>query len=194
FSSSAADADMEIFAPVEFDSEDSANSAPEGAESPSLLPPVSNSTEPLRPSYTQTAQAEMTVMKGKTPTVPQQTSANPPLSPDRSSAAPPETVCASPHPSHPKPINSTRFWKDCNVAGCTQAVFAEFIREMEEISSRIQSDAASQDDYDCALRVMEASGKLAELVIRQQEELIRKHTELKKAAAAMMEVLSALKR
>ncbi|XP_027146725.1 uncharacterized protein phf11 isoform X3 [Larimichthys crocea] len=175
------------------------------AESQSLLPPVDNGTDPLRRSNTPTAQP-VTVMDGELvkeeeefspvmidhtsePTVPQQTSVSPPPSPDRSTAAPPETV------SNPKPsIDSTRFWKSCNAAHCTQAVFADFIREMEGISSRIQSDEASQEDYDCALRVMEASGKLTALVIRQQEELVRKRSELQKAEAAVMEVLSALKR
>uniref|UniRef100_A0A0F8CSE5 PHD finger protein 6 n=1 Tax=Larimichthys crocea TaxID=215358 RepID=A0A0F8CSE5_LARCR len=204
-SSDSADADMAMFAPLEFDSDSSANSVPEVAESQSLLPPVDNGTDPLRRSNTPTAQP-VTVMDGEIvkeeeefspvmidhtsePTVPQQTSVSPPPSPDRSTAAPPETV------SNPKPsIDSTRFWKSCNAAHCTQAVFADFIREMEGISSRIQSDEASQEDYDCALRVMEASGKLTALVIRQQEELVRKRSELQKAEAAVMEVLSALKR
>ncbi|KAE8299003.1 PHD finger protein 11 [Larimichthys crocea] len=232
-SSDSADADMAMFAPLEFDSDSSANSVPEQvtrkdtkssdsghqqdslsnggseddpvAESQSLLPPVDNGTDPLRRSNTPTAQP-VTVMDGEIvkeeeefspvmidhtsePTVPQQTSVSPPPSPDRSTAAPPETV------SNPKPsIDSTRFWKSCNAAHCTQAVFADFIREMEGISSRIQSDEASQEDYDCALRVMEASGKLTALVIRQQEELVRKRSELQKAEAAVMEVLSALKR
>ncbi|TKS66842.1 hypothetical protein D9C73_001835 [Collichthys lucidus] len=204
-SSDSADADMAIFAPLEFDSDSSVISVPEVAESKSLLPPVGNGTDPLRRSNTPTARPVI-VMNGETvkeeeefspvmidhtsePTVPQQTSASPSPSPNRSTTAPPETV------SNPKPsIDSTRFWKSCNAAHCTQAVFTDFIREMEEISSRIQSDEASQEDYDCALRVMQASGKLTALVIRQQEELVRKRSELQKAEAAVMEVLSALKR
>ncbi|XP_073329223.1 uncharacterized protein phf11 [Pagrus major] len=140
------------------------------------------------------------------PSVPQQSSARPPPSPNHSkpcsvtrraiSPAPPETV--SPPavlPSDPKPsIDSTSFWKSCNAARCTQAIFTDFINEMINISSRIQSDQASQEDYDLALRVMEASGKLAELVTKQQKELQRKQTELRKAAAAMKEVVSALRR
>ncbi|XP_041807335.1 proteoglycan 4-like isoform X2 [Chelmon rostratus] len=149
------------------------------------------------------------------PSVPQQSSEGPPASPDptttravtssTSSPAPPdETICvsllsspASPAslPSEPEPvIHSTSFWKSCNAAGCTQAIFTDFINTMNNISSRIKSDQASQEDYDLALTVMEASGKLAEFVTKQQEELQRKQEELQKAAEAMKEVVSALRR
>ncbi|MEQ2230269.1 hypothetical protein ILYODFUR_027488 [Ilyodon furcidens] len=49
-------------------------------------------------------------------------------------------------PSGPKPdIDSATFWRNCNIAGCTQAIFAEFIIEINNISSRIQCDQASQE-------------------------------------------------
>lgn len=140
------------------------------------------------------------------PPVPQQSSTSPPPSPNHSkpcsvtrraiSPAPPETVSPpAALPSDPVPgIDSTSFWKSCNAARCTQAIFADFIDEINNISSRIQSDQASQEDYDVAIRVMEASGKLAEHVTKQQKELQRKQAELQKAAAAMKEVVSALRR
>ncbi|XP_035532361.1 dentin sialophosphoprotein isoform X2 [Morone saxatilis] len=145
------------------------------------------------------------------PSVPQQDSVGPAPTPDRSkpysvtgSPDPPETICvsllSSPSspaalPTDPEPgIDSTSFWKSCNAAGCTQAIFGDFVNAMNDISSRIQSDRASQEDYDLALRVMEASGKLPELVTKQQKELQRKQLELQKAAAAMKEVVSALRR
>ncbi|XP_026231767.1 uncharacterized protein LOC113172908 isoform X2 [Anabas testudineus] len=89
----------------------------------------------------------------------------------------PETICAPSFSFSPAPppaahssqfsIDSVSFWKSCNKAGCTQAIFANFINEMNKISSRIQSDQASQEDYDLALKVMLDSGKLAELVVKQ---------------------------
>ncbi|KAI3356383.1 hypothetical protein L3Q82_017610, partial [Scortum barcoo] len=124
------------------------------------------------------------------------------------SPAPPETLCVSLLSSSPSPtsppsepehsINTAAFWKSCNTAGCTQAIFTDFIKKMNDISSRIQSDQASQDgeegcriltglthvcfetlaykahsplstDYDLALKVMVASGKLTELVTKQQK-------------------------
>ncbi|XP_054471443.1 uncharacterized protein LOC129104671 isoform X2 [Anoplopoma fimbria] len=96
----------------------------------------------------------------------------------------PESIGEEPEPS----LDSSTFWKSCNAAGCTQALFTGFINEMNDISSRIQSDLASQEDYDLALSVMNASGKLAELVAKQQEELQRKQTELQKATAVIKEV------
>ncbi|XP_047457556.1 uncharacterized protein phf11 [Mugil cephalus] len=116
------------------------------------------------------------------PSVPQQSST--------ARARSPEPSQSRSGPAHG--INSTSFWKSCNVAGCTEAIFTDFINGMNDISNRIQSDQASQEDYDRALSVMAASGRLAEFVSKQQEELKRKLKELHKAAAAMMEVVSAL--
>ncbi|GLD51979.1 PHD finger protein 11 isoform X1 [Lates japonicus] len=128
-----------------------------------------------------------------------------PLCPDLAISPPqPDTICVSLISSSPSPVappfdpepsfDSPSFWKSCNAAGCTQAIFTDFINEMNDISSRIQSDQASQEDYDLALKVMAASGKLAEMVAKQQKELQQKQMELTKAAAAMREVASALRR
>ncbi|XP_067372266.1 uncharacterized protein [Channa argus] len=91
-------------------------------------------------------------------------------------------------------IDSVSFWKSCTMAGCSQAIFADFINEMNNVFSRIQSNQASQEDYDLALRVMASSGKLFGLVDKQQKELQRKQGELKKAAEALKDVVSALRR
>lgn len=90
-------------------------------------------------------------------------------------------------------IDSASFWKSCNEAGCTKAIFSGFIQEMSDLADRIQQDQASQEgewrcrildldydhicwrrlllstDYDLALLVMEASGKLEHLVNKQNE-------------------------
>ncbi|XP_041857785.1 serine/threonine-protein kinase pakB isoform X2 [Melanotaenia boesemani] len=112
-----------------------------------------------------------------------------PLSP-----APPSDF-PSIHPSDPESnIDSINFWRSCNTAGCTQDILTDFINKMNDIFSRIQTDQASKEDYDRALSVMAASGKLAEFVAKQQEELQRKQMELQKAAEAMKEMVSALKK
>ncbi|XP_070694196.1 uncharacterized protein phf11 [Pempheris klunzingeri] len=154
------------------------------------------------------------------PSVPRWSTARPHPSPDRSkhrsvtgsplctrlavSPSPPEAICLSRLSStpslvvltsNPEPsMDSSSFWKSCNAAGCTHAIFADFINEMKDISGRIQSDRASKEDYNLALRVIEASGKLGDLVSKQQKELQRKQVELQKAAAAMRDVISALRR
>lgn len=79
------------------------------------------------------------------------------------------------------------------MAGCTQAIFTEFVTEMNNISSRIQCDQASQEDYDRALSVMMASGRLADIVTKQREELERRQMELQRASASLKDVVSALK-
>ncbi|XP_037646433.1 uncharacterized protein phf11 isoform X1 [Sebastes umbrosus] len=131
-------------------------------------------------------------------------SRSPPWTSSAMSSAPLELICVSLQSSPSTPmeplseqepiIDSTSFWKSCNAAGCTQAVFTGFINEMNDISSRIQTDQASQEDYDFALTVLTASGKLTELVAKQQEELQRKQMELQKVTAAMEEVISALRK
>ncbi|KAK5890134.1 hypothetical protein CesoFtcFv8_013691 [Champsocephalus esox] len=97
-------------------------------------------------------------------------------------------------PAPPPSAASSRFWRSCNAAGCTQNIFRGFYKEMSDVSDRIQTEQASQEDYDLALTVMRASGKLLELVVNQQEELQGKQRELQEAAAAMEEAVSALRR
>lgn len=89
-------------------------------------------------------------------------------------------------------MDAAAFWRNCNAAGCTQAIFTDFITEMSRISSRIISEEASLEDYDLALTVMKASGKLEGFVTQQQNELERKQMELQKAVASI-QVFSQLK-
>ncbi|XP_024919858.1 uncharacterized protein phf11 isoform X2 [Cynoglossus semilaevis] len=95
-------------------------------------------------------------------------------------------------PTNSEPLDSSRFWKSCNAAGVTEAIFKDFINTVNDISRRIQSDVASQEDYDVALSVIQTSGKLTEFVTKQQEELKRKEREVLNAAAAMTDVVASL--
>ncbi|XP_072770607.1 uncharacterized protein phf11 isoform X2 [Nerophis lumbriciformis] len=94
----------------------------------------------------------------------------------------------------PPALDPASFWRSCNVAGCTQAIFVDLIMEISNISTRIQSHQASQEDYDTALKVMMASGKLPQLVKKQQNALRGKQIELQRSLEAMQEVESALRR
>lgn len=82
-------------------------------------------------------------------------------------------------------MDSSNFWTDCVSAGCTKALFNDFIEEMTEIYTRITSGQASKKDCDVAFNVMLASGKLQELVAKQQQEYQKKLTELQQAEAAL---------
>ncbi|KAM9449262.1 uncharacterized protein ACWYII_013820 isoform 3-T3 [Salvelinus alpinus] len=86
------------------------------------------------------------------------------------------------------------FWGRCNEAGCTQSIFTTFFSDMVSISNRILSDKASQEDYDLSLRVMEASGKLSQMLSEQEREFKKKQMELQRATAAIRDARSALKR
>ncbi|KAK2839996.1 hypothetical protein Q5P01_013736 [Channa striata] len=147
-----------------------------------------------RPSAPQQSCAETT--SSPDGSHPHSVSGSPPCTSAGISPDSPEAVCvpqsAMTHPSEPN-IDSVSFWKGCTAAGCTEAIFADFMNEMNNISSRIQSHQASQEDYDLALRVIASSGKLFDLVAKQQKELLKKQRELTKAAAAMKEVVSALR-
>lgn len=91
-------------------------------------------------------------------------------------------------------MDAAEFWQNCNAAGCTQAIFRDFIREMSSVSSRIISEEASQEDYNLALAVMKASGKLEGFMMQQKKELERKQMQLQKAAASMLKAFSPLRR
>ncbi|XP_061578946.1 mucin-1-like [Cololabis saira] len=127
--------------------------------------------------------------------------------PSSSSVIPPAepvymTLSPSPSPppapaSHPESgsdIDSSLFWRSCNTVGCTRAIVDGFMSGMNEIFGRVQTEQASQEDYDRALAVITASGRLAEFVDKQQKELQRKQTELQRAAEALQTVVSTLKR
>ncbi|PWA31334.1 hypothetical protein CCH79_00002586 [Gambusia affinis] len=100
---------------------------------------------------------------------PERSSSAPSYTSSNFTATPPRADCATiisppprssaPHSPHTPPrsersstrappspaVDSAGFWRSCNAAGCTQAIFTEFIREINNISSRIQSDQASQE-------------------------------------------------
>ncbi|KAM9343630.1 uncharacterized protein phf11 isoform 4-T4 [Pholidichthys leucotaenia] len=212
-------APMDIFAPIESDLEESPNPFPQqqDAESDSLLLPVSIcmdsesvsvQTESSLNVPWKLVKKEVSSAMGHpfdSPALYTNGSSDPqpdftaPLSPEETkpltdAGSPPCTLVPSTSSSAAPSIDSSSFWKSCNVVGCTEAIFTEFINGMKEISNRIQSDQASQEDYDRAFSVMKASGRLAEFVARQQEELQRKQMALERAAAAMKEVILALRK
>lgn len=128
------------------------------------------------------------------PSGPRQSSNPDPSGPDCDGVPPPGTSRDALPPPTGCPLDSVSFWRSCNMAGCTQAIFTQFTNQMNDIAAKIQSDRASQEDYDCALSVMAASGRMADIVAKQQEELQKKQVELQKAAAAMMNVVTGLRK
>ncbi|CAL1582014.1 unnamed protein product [Knipowitschia caucasica] len=89
-------------------------------------------------------------------------------------------------------IDSCHFWRECASAGCAQAIFLDFINKMTAIFTRITSGQGSRQDCDAAFNVIMASGKLQELVAKQQTDLRKKLQELQRAERALDEVASFL--
>ncbi|KAM9801947.1 uncharacterized protein LOC133159831 isoform X2 [Syngnathus typhle] len=91
-------------------------------------------------------------------------------------------------------LDAAIFWGHCNTAGCTEAIFSDFLTDMKDVFLRIQNCQASQDDFNVALQVMLSSGKMTELLRKQQKELEHKQVAVQKSVAAMQEVMSLLSR
>lgn len=77
-------------------------------------------------------------------------------SPGPHPAAAPSGSTSLPRPVSPPPVtsasvapeisvDSASFWKNCNKAGCTKAIFSGFIQEMNGIAARVESGQASQE-------------------------------------------------
>uniref|UniRef100_I3JHP2 PHD-type domain-containing protein n=1 Tax=Oreochromis niloticus TaxID=8128 RepID=I3JHP2_ORENI len=130
----------------------------------------SSTAPPPSPDQSKSSPPHFTSLKSHTS--PPCTSSAIPLAPPEHASVSISSSSSSPValPSSPEPkIDSSSFWKSCNAAGCTEAIFTDFLDGMKNISSKIQSDQASQEEYDLALSVMAASGKLSEFVAKQQE-------------------------
>ncbi|XP_037095590.1 uncharacterized protein LOC119115301 [Syngnathus acus] len=91
-------------------------------------------------------------------------------------------------------LDAAIFWGHCNTAGCTEAIFSDFLTDMKDVFLRIQNCQASQEDFNVALKVMLSSGKMTKLLRKQQKELEHKQVAVKKSVAAMQEVMSLLSR
>ncbi|XP_019750074.1 uncharacterized protein LOC109530642 isoform X1 [Hippocampus comes] len=90
-------------------------------------------------------------------------------------------------------VDAATFWGHCNTAGCTDAIFGDFLNYMKDVSLRIQNEQASQQDFVVAFKVMMASGKMTELLRKQEKALEQKQAAVEKSLAAMREVTSLLK-
>ncbi|XP_077435261.1 uncharacterized protein phf11 isoform X2 [Vanacampus margaritifer] len=90
-------------------------------------------------------------------------------------------------------LDAATFWRHCNMAGCTDAIFSHFLTNMKDVSQRIQQEQASQEDLDVAFKVMMASGKMTQLLRKQLTEMEQKHVLVQKSLAAMQQVMSLLR-
>ncbi|XP_051938243.1 uncharacterized protein LOC127611613 isoform X2 [Hippocampus zosterae] len=80
-------------------------------------------------------------------------------------------------------VDAATFWGHCNTAGCTDAIFSDFLTHMKDVSLRIQNEQASQQDFVVAFKVMMASGKMTELLRKQEKELEQKQVAVENSLA-----------
>ncbi|KAL1267795.1 hypothetical protein QQF64_033158 [Cirrhinus molitorella] len=88
--------------------------------------------------------------------------------------------------------NATIFWTRCNEAGWTKEIFTDLVSQLSSLGERVQSQEASQQDYDVALKVLEASGRLPCIVTQLEQDLEKQEQDLQKKKAALRDAKAAL--
>ncbi|KAJ8410062.1 hypothetical protein AAFF_G00211030, partial [Aldrovandia affinis] len=96
---------------------------------------------------------------------------------------------ASPRPSGV----AAHFWRKCLEAGCVESIFSTFMSVMTNISERILSEQASEEDCAFSLRVLEASGMLPEIFAEKDQEFQEKLLNLQRVSEAVMKSRSSMK-
>ncbi|KAI7808828.1 hypothetical protein IRJ41_015399, partial [Triplophysa rosa] len=117
--------------------------------------------------------------------------------------SPPEAASASHHPgtSDANDVDAmmslessaTTFWAKCNEAGCTEEIFSELVSQLNSIRQRIQSREATQQDFDVALKVLEASGRLPTIITQLEQDLEKQERELLRKMAALRDARAVLR-
>ncbi|XP_026073814.1 uncharacterized protein LOC113053201 isoform X3 [Carassius auratus] len=84
------------------------------------------------------------------------------------------------------------FWTRCNEAGWTKEVFSELVSQLSSLGERVQSQEASHQDYDVALKVLMASGQLPCLFTRLEQDLEKQERDLQRKKAALRDAKAVL--
>ncbi|XP_073702271.1 uncharacterized protein [Garra rufa] len=84
------------------------------------------------------------------------------------------------------------FWARCNDAMWTKEIFSDLLSQLSSLGERVQSQEASQQDYDVALKVLEASGWLPCIVSRLEQDLEKQERDLQRKKAALRDAKAVL--
>ncbi|XP_058642542.1 mucin-2 isoform X2 [Onychostoma macrolepis] len=87
---------------------------------------------------------------------------------------------------------ATIFWTRCNEAGWTKEIFSELVSQLSSLGERVQSQKASHQDYDVALKVLGASGRLPCIITQLQQDLEKQEQDLQKKKAALRDAKAVL--
>ncbi|XP_043105301.1 pleckstrin homology domain-containing family O member 2-like isoform X3 [Puntigrus tetrazona] len=92
-----------------------------------------------------------------------------------------------------KPKSSASvFWTRCNEAGWTKEIFSELESQLSSLGERVQSQKASDQDYDAALKVLEASGRLPCIISQLEQDIEKQEQDLKRKKAALRDAKAVL--
>ncbi|XP_077072626.1 uncharacterized protein phf11 isoform X2 [Siphateles boraxobius] len=88
--------------------------------------------------------------------------------------------------------NAVIFWTRCNQAGWTEEIFSELVSQLESLGERVQSQEASHQDYDVALKLLEASGHLPCIITQLEQDLAEQERDLQRKKAALRDARAVL--
>ncbi|XP_042587029.1 uncharacterized protein PB18E9.04c-like isoform X3 [Cyprinus carpio] len=88
--------------------------------------------------------------------------------------------------------SATIFWTRCNEAGWTKAIFSELVSQLSSLGERVQSQEASHQDYDVALKVLGATGWLPYIITQLEQDLEKEERELQRKKAALRDAKAVL--
>ncbi|XP_048049677.1 uncharacterized protein phf11 isoform X2 [Megalobrama amblycephala] len=88
--------------------------------------------------------------------------------------------------------NATIFWTRCNQAGWTKEIFSELVSQLSSLGERVQSQEASHQDYDVALKLLEASGQLPSIITQLEQDLEKQEQDLQRKKTALRDARAVL--
>ncbi|XP_065107764.1 uncharacterized protein phf11 isoform X2 [Paramisgurnus dabryanus] len=88
--------------------------------------------------------------------------------------------------------SAAQFWARCNEAKCTESIFSELVCQLNSLREQIQSQKASHQDFDVALKILEASGRLPTIITQLEKDLEEQEEELQKKKEALRDARAVL--
>ncbi|XP_067264876.1 serine-rich adhesin for platelets isoform X1 [Chanodichthys erythropterus] len=178
--------------------------APEHEETPSTSrtsqaprAPPTDTVSPGQPESPQHSEPKMVTSAVQTLSasdfnIKQQSEPSPPTgvstSPDRAAASDAFDV----NSTGDTQSNATIFWTRCNQAGWTKEIFSELVSQLSSLEERVQSQEASHQDYDVALKLLEASGQLPSIITQLEQDLEKQERDLQRKKTALRDARAVL--
>ncbi|XP_051563983.1 uncharacterized protein LOC127446799 isoform X3 [Myxocyprinus asiaticus] len=88
--------------------------------------------------------------------------------------------------------SATIFWARCNEAGCIKEIFSDILSQLSSLGERVHTQEASHKDYNVALKVLEASGRLPRIITQLERDLEKQEQDLQRKKAALRDARAVL--